>query len=91
MDGNAVNSDSIWMQLAIDEARKGLGLTSPNPTVGAVIIKDGQLLGQGWHTCAGEPHAEREAIADVVKNYDICHVPSKKPRDIWNGIVFTFD
>jgi diaminohydroxyphosphoribosylaminopyrimidine deaminase/5-amino-6-(5-phosphoribosylamino)uracil reductase len=39
MDGNSAISDSLWMQLAIDEARKGVGLTSPNPAVGAVIVK----------------------------------------------------
>lgn len=59
-------SDTHWMQLAILEARKGIGLTSPNPTVGAVIVKDGQLLGKGWHSGAGKAHAEREAIANAV-------------------------
>jgi len=71
MDGNSAKSDSLWMHLAIDEARKGVGLTSPNPAVGAVIVKGGQLLGKGWHTRAGQPHAEREAIAGVLKNYDV--------------------
>jgi len=70
MDGNSAKSDSLWMQLAIDEARKGVGLTSPNPTVGAVIVKGGELLGKGWHTRAGKPHAEREAIAEVLKNHE---------------------
>jgi diaminohydroxyphosphoribosylaminopyrimidine deaminase/5-amino-6-(5-phosphoribosylamino)uracil reductase len=70
MDGNSAKSDSLWMQLAIDEARKGVGLTSPNPAVGAVIVKGGQLLGKGWHTRAGKPHAEREAIAEVLKNHE---------------------
>lgn len=66
---NQIDSDDLWMCLALDEARKGIGLTSPNPSVGSVIVKDGQLLGKGWHTRAGEPHAEREAIADVLKNH----------------------
>lgn len=43
----------------------GLGLTSPNPPVGAVIVRNGTLLGQGFHEKAGEAHAERRAIADA--------------------------
>jgi len=50
------------MKLALDEARKGVGRTAPNPPVGAVIAKDGKLLGSGWHRRAGEPHAEVEAM-----------------------------
>jgi diaminohydroxyphosphoribosylaminopyrimidine deaminase/5-amino-6-(5-phosphoribosylamino)uracil reductase len=57
--------DARWMRRAIDEARKGLGRTSPNPAVGAVIVKDGVEIGAGWHRGAGLPHAEREAIAAV--------------------------
>ncbi len=60
-----LRSDSDWMQLAISEAQKGIGLTSPNPPVGAIIVKDGKLLGKGWHSGAGKPHAEREAIANA--------------------------
>lgn len=64
-----MTADEKWMQLAIAEARKGVGLTSPNPPVGAVIVKDNKLLGQGWHTQAGKPHAEREAIADTLRRH----------------------
>ncbi len=51
------------MQEALKEARKGIGLTSPNPPVGAVIVKDGILLARGWHEKAGTAHAERNALA----------------------------
>lgn len=51
------------MRIALDEARKGIGRTSPNPPVGAVIVKNGILVGKGWHRAAGQPHAEREALA----------------------------
>ncbi|MEM1295977.1 MAG: bifunctional diaminohydroxyphosphoribosylaminopyrimidine deaminase/5-amino-6-(5-phosphoribosylamino)uracil reductase RibD [Verrucomicrobiota bacterium] len=54
--------DIHWMRLAIDEARKGLGATSPNPPVGAVIVKGGCFLAKGHHQKAGMPHAEIEAI-----------------------------
>lgn len=58
-------NDDHWMSLALDEARKGVGKTAPNPPVGAVVAKDGVLLGSGWHRAAGLPHAEREALAEV--------------------------
>lgn len=57
--------DEKWMRLALEEARNGLGLTSPNPAVGAVLVKDGRLLGRGWHHRAGQPHAEVEALRNA--------------------------
>lgn len=53
------------MTAAIELARKGWGFTSPNPCVGAVLIKSGQIIGQGWHRRAGKPHAEIEAFRDA--------------------------
>jgi diaminohydroxyphosphoribosylaminopyrimidine deaminase / 5-amino-6-(5-phosphoribosylamino)uracil reductase len=61
--------DGKWMALALAEARKGIGRTAPNPPVGAVIVKDGVLLGSGWHRKAGLPHAEVEAILAAEKNH----------------------
>lgn len=61
--------DGHWMDRAIEEARKGIGRTSPNPPVGAVVVKDGVELGSGWHRGAGLPHAEREALADARTRY----------------------
>ncbi|WAC19807.1 bifunctional diaminohydroxyphosphoribosylaminopyrimidine deaminase/5-amino-6-(5-phosphoribosylamino)uracil reductase RibD [Luteolibacter sp. SL250] len=60
-----MKSDAEWMELALAEARKGIGRTAPNPPVGSVIVKDDVLLGSGYHHAAGRPHAEREALADV--------------------------
>ncbi|MCW1883926.1 bifunctional diaminohydroxyphosphoribosylaminopyrimidine deaminase/5-amino-6-(5-phosphoribosylamino)uracil reductase RibD [Luteolibacter flavescens] len=57
--------DVRWMQRALEEGRKGVGRTSPNPPVGSVVVKDGVELGAGWHRGAGRPHAEREAMAAV--------------------------
>ncbi len=51
-----------WMQRCIDLAKQGRGQTAPNPMVGSVIIKNGQVLGEGFHPKAGEPHAEVFAI-----------------------------
>jgi len=53
------------MRLALDLARRGYGRTSPNPMVGAVLVKGGQIIGRGWHRRAGEPHAEIEALHDA--------------------------
>lgn len=50
------------MRLAIKEARKGLGRTSPNPCVGAVVVREGLLIAKGYHKQAGTPHAEINAL-----------------------------
>jgi diaminohydroxyphosphoribosylaminopyrimidine deaminase/5-amino-6-(5-phosphoribosylamino)uracil reductase len=55
-------ADVDFMRLALKLAQRGLGATSPNPMVGAVLVKRGKVIGQGWHRRAGEPHAEIEAI-----------------------------
>lgn len=59
-------SDAAWMQRAVELGYRGLGTTSPNPPVGAIIVKAGHILGEGYHERAGEPHAERRALADAV-------------------------
>jgi len=51
-----------FMSHALRLARRGLGRTAPNPAVGAVIVKNGKVVGEGYHRAAGEPHAEVEAI-----------------------------
>jgi diaminohydroxyphosphoribosylaminopyrimidine deaminase/5-amino-6-(5-phosphoribosylamino)uracil reductase len=51
------------MRRALTLARKGVGKTSPNPAVGAVIVRDGVIVGEGWHRRAGTPHAEIHALA----------------------------
>lgn len=56
------------MAMALEEAWKGVGKTAPNPPVGAVIVKNGVLIGKGWHRKVGMPHAEVEAMADAGKN-----------------------
>ncbi|EGO63261.1 bifunctional diaminohydroxyphosphoribosylaminopyrimidine deaminase/5-amino-6-(5-phosphoribosylamino)uracil reductase RibD [Acetonema longum] len=54
--------DQQFMQMALDLAKQGLGRTSPNPMVGAVVAQDGKAVGQGWHQRAGTPHAEVHAL-----------------------------
>ena len=58
--------DLTWMRKALRLAMRGYGGTSPNPMVGAVLVRDGTLLGEGWHRRAGAPHAEVEAIQDAL-------------------------
>lgn len=55
-------TDSHYMALALRLAEKGLFSTSPNPRVGCVLVRDGQVVGGGWHERAGEPHAEVHAL-----------------------------
>jgi len=59
------------MRLALEEAKKGLGYTSPNPLVGAVIVKDGDIIGKGYHKKRGDNHAEVEAIKSVKNKEDL--------------------
>jgi len=56
-------SDQGFMRRALELAERGRGLTSPNPLVGAVVVRDGRVVGEGFHQRAGGPHAEIEALA----------------------------
>lgn len=59
-----MNSNEKYMERAIELARRGIGFVNPNPLVGAVIVKDGQIIGEGWHAKYGELHAERNAFTN---------------------------
>ncbi len=65
-------TDHDFMAKALALAAQGKGYTSPNPCVGAVVVKDGQIIGQGFHPKAGGPHAEVVAIDDAA-----AHAPEK--------------
>lgn len=58
-------ADLTFMRRALRLAQRGYGQTSPNPMVGAVLVKNGIVIGQGWHRRAGGPHAEVEALDDA--------------------------
>ena len=62
------STDRLFMQEALGLARMGWGLTSPNPMVGAVVVRDGVIIGRGYHFKAGEAHAEVNAFADVARH-----------------------
>ncbi len=62
------NMDQSYMTMALELARRGIGSVEPNPAVGCVIVKDGNILGQGFHQRFGGPHAEINALADCRKN-----------------------
>jgi diaminohydroxyphosphoribosylaminopyrimidine deaminase / 5-amino-6-(5-phosphoribosylamino)uracil reductase len=64
---NEKNDDARFMQLAFTLGRRGLGNTWPNPAVGAVIVKDGVIVGRGWTQPGGRPHAEVEALRQAKK------------------------
>ncbi|MDI6743232.1 MAG: deaminase, partial [Smithella sp.] len=63
-----MNQDDHFMKLAINLARKGRRCVSPNPMVGAVIVKKGRIIGGGYHRAFGENHAEINAIANAGGN-----------------------
>jgi diaminohydroxyphosphoribosylaminopyrimidine deaminase / 5-amino-6-(5-phosphoribosylamino)uracil reductase len=81
--------DMKFMKRALTLARKGIGRTSPNPAVGCVIVKDGTIIGEGWHRKAGSPHAEIHALnmaADAAVGADVfvtlepcCHTGATPP------------
>jgi diaminohydroxyphosphoribosylaminopyrimidine deaminase/5-amino-6-(5-phosphoribosylamino)uracil reductase len=58
----AVAEDHAWMMRALRLALKGRGRTAPNPIVGAVLVRGGRVVGEGWHRVLGGPHAEVEAL-----------------------------
>lgn len=59
------HADKEFMRMALELAARGRGLVSPNPMVGAVVVKDGRVLGQGYHKEAGGRHAEVYALAEA--------------------------
>ena len=61
-------TDETYMRRAIVLAERGAGWTSPNPMVGAVIVKDGRIIGEGWHRRYGEAHAERNALQSCTES-----------------------
>ena len=60
-----IADDAVWMAHALQLAANGLFTTGVNPRVGCVLVKDGQLIGEGWHEKAGEAHAEVMALRDA--------------------------
>ncbi|RKY57306.1 MAG: bifunctional diaminohydroxyphosphoribosylaminopyrimidine deaminase/5-amino-6-(5-phosphoribosylamino)uracil reductase RibD [Candidatus Latescibacterota bacterium] len=60
-----MDEDRKFMKLALRLARKGLGSTHPNPMVGALVVRDGKVVGRGWHRRPGEPHAEVVALREA--------------------------
>lgn len=88
MKTKRTNLDELFMMECIALARKGAGYVSPNPMVGAVIVKDGKVVGRGYHKRFGGPHAEVEAIrnakssvsgATIYINLEPCNYYGKTP------------
>jgi diaminohydroxyphosphoribosylaminopyrimidine deaminase/5-amino-6-(5-phosphoribosylamino)uracil reductase len=89
-------SDIVYMQKALDLAVKGKGRTSPNPMVGAVIVKSGRIIAEGFHKKAGMPHAEISALkkagmrakgATLYVNLEPCCHTDKKTPPCTNSII----
>jgi diaminohydroxyphosphoribosylaminopyrimidine deaminase/5-amino-6-(5-phosphoribosylamino)uracil reductase len=60
-------SDAAYLREALRLARRAYGCTAPNPMVGAVLVRDNEVIGRGWHRRAGQPHAEVEALRDATE------------------------
>ena len=81
--------DQKYIEKTFRLAKKGIGLVSPNPLVGAVLVKDGHIIGEGFHECFGGSHAEVNAIRYAVENVKgstlycnlepCCHTEKKTP------------
>lgn len=65
MADEQARQDEVFMVRALELAARGLGRTSPNPAVGAVVVRDGEIVGEGFHERAGAPHAEPTALAQA--------------------------
>ena len=61
-------NDCDYMRRALELAERGVGWTNPNPMVGAVIVQDGRIIGEGYHQKYGELHAERNALANCTES-----------------------
>jgi len=66
-----MEKDRQYMKMALELAQKGMGFTAPNPMVGAVIVKSGKVIGQGYHRKYGELHAEREGLASCTDSQKV--------------------
>ena len=60
-----IDMDAVFMRRCLQLASLGRGHVSPNPMVGAVVVHRGQIIGEGYHRCYGQPHAEVNAINSV--------------------------
>ena len=85
---NAEETHRAFMARALDLAGRGKGTTHPNPMVGAVLVKDGGVVGEGWHRAPGDPHAEVMAVtqagsraegADLYVNLEPCSHQGRTP------------
>ena len=93
-------TDQNYMLQAIQLAKQGEGWTNPNPMVGAVIVKNGRIIGKGYHKKCGELHAERNAIASLTESAEgatiyvtlepCCHYGKTPPctEAIYNTFIF---
>ncbi|HEV3474337.1 MAG TPA: bifunctional diaminohydroxyphosphoribosylaminopyrimidine deaminase/5-amino-6-(5-phosphoribosylamino)uracil reductase RibD [Actinomycetota bacterium] len=92
--------DDVWMRRALELAARGTGLASPNPLVGAVVVRDGRAVGEGWHEGPGRPHAEivaLDAAGDLARGATLfvtlepCshqgRTPPCAPRVVGSGVV----
>jgi diaminohydroxyphosphoribosylaminopyrimidine deaminase / 5-amino-6-(5-phosphoribosylamino)uracil reductase len=85
---NRVDEDLRWMRRCLELAARGGRAVEPNPRVGSVVVKDGRVIGEGWHECLGGSHAERKALGEVSEDpagatlyvsLEPCHLYGRTP------------
>ena len=64
-------NEELIMKRCLELASRGLGRVSPNPMVGAVLVQDGQIIGEGYHELFGAPHAEVNAIENALRRHSL--------------------
>jgi len=91
-----ISEDEKWIRAALEEGRRGIGFTAPNPPVGAVIVKNGIAIARGWHHKVGSPHAEKDALSKLKEEEaqgrdSLCH--SRTLQYSWadRGLYGSFD
>ena len=90
---DAAPADAAHLRRTLALARQAEGRTSPNPAVGCVVVRGGQVLAEGFHTGPGRPHAEREALAALGGRAEGATLYAPCPRSVapnkCTGVQFT--
>jgi len=90
------NINEKYMRMAIELAKKGAGAVNPNPMVGAVVVKNGEVIGRGYHKFFGGPHAEVYALEEAGEKAEgmefliVKDKPYNGPEDTYEGKMIIF-
>ena len=80
--GAITETQKGYIRRAIELALKGRGFTDPNPVVGAVVVKNGRVIGEGYHEKYGQLHAERNALANCTEDPAGADIDASQSKDV---------